>query len=229
MDSSCISSVGLSNSNSSTDPYSSNSSDAAAAAAALALCNTTNSNAAATAAVPATSSLSSTSTLVYIPSKEYAWLPARIISTTIDTTTTKRHQKTVVVSVVVPQCSTDEQGLGLLYSNGTTNTTHTNSITSKIRTTLQQPQAQQQTLTLPVQDELPLQNVFSNNNQEQQQQPQLQIVTDLADLPFLHEVRIFSFSISYVFHFVLYKTDTLFIATAVVFFFSVTSIESSLV
>ena len=154
-----------------------------------------------------TTSSSTTTTLVYIPSKEYAWLPARIISTTLNhsnptksggktntntsNSTSTRSTKTITVAVSIPQSSQDEQSLGL-------SSLQSHTLKEEI-----------QTLLLPHDDDvLPLQNIVMDHTsipkvEEEEdgggrnstvtrstlQSTTLQIVTDLADLPFLHEVR----------------------------------------
>ena len=146
---------------------------------------------------------STTTTLVYIPSKEYAWLPARILSTTLNhsnptksggksnTSTSNSTTKTITVAVSIPQSSQDEQSLGL-------SSLQSHTLKEEI-----------QTLLLPHDDDvLPLQNIVMDHTsipkvEEEEdgggrnstvtrstlQSTTLQIVTDLADLPFLHEVR----------------------------------------
>ena len=144
---------------------------------------------------------STTATLVYIPSKEYAWLPARIISTTLNhsnptksgektnTSNSNSSTKTITVAVSIPQSSQDEQSLGL-------SSLQSHTLKEEI-----------QTLLLPHDDDvLPLQNIVMDHTsvpiEEKEdggrnssvtrstlQSSTLQIVTDLADLPFLHEVR----------------------------------------
>ncbi len=122
-----------------------------------------------------------TTTLVYIPSDDYAWLPARLLSTTRNeptlstttksqrpptggTTTTPISTKTITVAVTRPPLPSDEPRLGLPSSSTAKWPEHV------------------ETLTVPENMVLPLQNIPPH---EQQENP----VTDLADLPFLHEVR----------------------------------------
>jgi hypothetical protein len=139
---------------------------------------------------------SNTTTLVYIPSKEYAWLPARILSTTLNTSNTNvksvkggishvtltTHSssttKTITVAVSIPKSFHEEQSLGL-PSSSSSSSLH----------------EETQTIVLPDHEVLPLQNVIhqssnqNNSNDHGRSTTTLQIVTDLADLPFLHEVR----------------------------------------
>ena len=142
-----------------------------------------------------TTNTNNTTTLVYIPSDEYAWLPARLLSTTQNdastlsttttttTTTTKStssqrlsttgsrskniQTKTITVAVTRPPLPSDEPRLGLLPSTSW-------------------PE-QVETLTIPENMVLPLQNTPPTDDDEQG--GGTNHVTDLADLPFLHEVR----------------------------------------
>ena len=141
---------------------------------------------------------STTTTLVYIPSKEYAWLPARILSTTLNhsnptksggksntsNSNSTSSTKTITVAVSIPQSSQDEQSLGL-------SSLQSHTLKEEI-----------QTLLLPHDDDvLPLQNIVMDHTSIPKVEEEdggkhatvtrstLQIVTDLADLPFLHEVR----------------------------------------
>ena len=115
-----------------------------------------------------TTTKTNTTTLVYIPSDEYAWLPARLLSTTQNdastlSTTTKStssqrpsttgsrskniQTKTITVAVTRPPLPSDEPRLGLLPSTSW-------------------PE-QVETLTIPENMVLPLQNTPPTDDDEQ--------------------------------------------------------------
>jgi hypothetical protein len=140
-------------------------------------------------------SSSNTTTLVYIPSKEYAWLPARILSTTLldpsnskssnksstgssNTGSNSSTSKSIAVAVAIPKSSKEEQLLGIQQPSLSSLSSSSSSL-----------QEETQTIVLSDREELPLQNVVYHGNSTTANIPTLQIVTDLADLPFLHEVR----------------------------------------
>lgn len=110
-----------------------------------------------------------TSNHVYVRSPEYAWVPARLLETSVSGSSSSSSGTTTTATATVSiACYKSEQDIGVTMSS---------TMKGTLRTTLQTVALREYPAC-----SLPLQNV--------DEEGRLRTVPDMVDLPFLHEVRV---------------------------------------